>query len=456
MQEIVAYISGTNTLLDGAARQPAHAQGEGPHRRRAREGRGRASPASSISTARSRRGSSAKTRTSGSASTKELARDAGLLAARAPRLHARARSTRRSDVIIGRMTIEGAPYLRGGALRRSSTARTAAARRASASSRRWRHVRMMAATQPFLCGAISKTVNLPERRDGRGRAEDLRGGLAPRAQGRRALPRRLQGDRSRSRRRARRAKDEAKEAEATRRDDSRGAPIRCSRRCRTSATQDARSSRCRWRRQHPHVRPAHAPAEEAPRLHPGGARRRAQDLPPHRRVRGRHARRDLHRHAQGGRGLPLAHELLRDERRVGLQYGVPLETYVDQFTFTRFEPQGPVEGHPYVKFATSIVDYIFRVARGRVPAPVRSGAHQAGGSTRRRSTHAPDRGSVAGRCHERRAERATTSRCRTRRTRSRGARVDERGARRRRRDGGTREAATRRAAARRSTRSSTR
>ena len=46
---------------------------------------------------------------------------------------------------------------------------------------------------------------------------------------------------------------------------------------------------------------------------------------------------------------------------IGLQYGVPLETYVEQFTFTRFEPQGLVEGHPYVKFGTSIVDYLFRV-----------------------------------------------------------------------------------------------
>ena len=46
---------------------------------------------------------------------------------------------------------------------------------------------------------------------------------------------------------------------------------------------------------------------------------------------------------------------------VGLQYGVPLETYVDQFTFTRFEPQGSVEGHDNIKFATSIVDYVFRV-----------------------------------------------------------------------------------------------
>jgi ribonucleoside-diphosphate reductase alpha chain len=46
---------------------------------------------------------------------------------------------------------------------------------------------------------------------------------------------------------------------------------------------------------------------------------------------------------------------------IGLQYGVPLQTFVEQFTFTRFEPQGLVEGHPYVKFSTSIVDYLFRV-----------------------------------------------------------------------------------------------
>jgi ribonucleoside-diphosphate reductase alpha chain len=46
---------------------------------------------------------------------------------------------------------------------------------------------------------------------------------------------------------------------------------------------------------------------------------------------------------------------------VGLQYGVPLETFVEQFTFTRFEPHGVVSGHPNIKFSTSIVDYIFRV-----------------------------------------------------------------------------------------------
>ena len=45
---------------------------------------------------------------------------------------------------------------------------------------------------------------------------------------------------------------------------------------------------------------------------------------------------------------------------LGLQYGVPLSVYVDQFTFTRFEPQGVVEGHDNIKLATSIIDYIFR------------------------------------------------------------------------------------------------
>ncbi|HCM41501.1 MAG: ribonucleoside-diphosphate reductase, adenosylcobalamin-dependent [Bdellovibrionales bacterium GWB1_52_6] len=46
---------------------------------------------------------------------------------------------------------------------------------------------------------------------------------------------------------------------------------------------------------------------------------------------------------------------------LGLQYGVPLKEFVDKFTFTRFEPSGIVEGHANVKMATSIVDYIFRV-----------------------------------------------------------------------------------------------
>ena len=45
---------------------------------------------------------------------------------------------------------------------------------------------------------------------------------------------------------------------------------------------------------------------------------------------------------------------------IGLQYGVPLEEYVEAFTFTRFEPQGIVTGNDAIKMATSILDYTFR------------------------------------------------------------------------------------------------
>ncbi|PTQ95704.1 ribonucleoside-diphosphate reductase class II [Mucilaginibacter yixingensis] len=46
---------------------------------------------------------------------------------------------------------------------------------------------------------------------------------------------------------------------------------------------------------------------------------------------------------------------------IGLQYGVPLEEYVEKFTFTRFEPAGMVMGHANIRSATSIIDYIFRM-----------------------------------------------------------------------------------------------
>ncbi|KQP25299.1 vitamin B12-dependent ribonucleotide reductase [Methylobacterium sp. Leaf100] len=45
---------------------------------------------------------------------------------------------------------------------------------------------------------------------------------------------------------------------------------------------------------------------------------------------------------------------------IGLQYGVPMEEYVDAFTFTRFEPAGFVQGNDAIKNATSILDYVFR------------------------------------------------------------------------------------------------
>ena len=45
---------------------------------------------------------------------------------------------------------------------------------------------------------------------------------------------------------------------------------------------------------------------------------------------------------------------------IGLQHGVPLERFVDQFIFTRFEPNGMVQGNGRIMMATSIIDYLFR------------------------------------------------------------------------------------------------
>ncbi len=45
---------------------------------------------------------------------------------------------------------------------------------------------------------------------------------------------------------------------------------------------------------------------------------------------------------------------------LGLQHGVPLEEFVEAFIFTRFEPNGMVQGNPQIKMTTSIIDYIFR------------------------------------------------------------------------------------------------
>jgi ribonucleoside-diphosphate reductase alpha chain len=45
---------------------------------------------------------------------------------------------------------------------------------------------------------------------------------------------------------------------------------------------------------------------------------------------------------------------------IGLQYGVPLDEFVEKFIFTRFEPSGIVD-HPNIRNSTSVVDYIFRL-----------------------------------------------------------------------------------------------
>ncbi len=66
---------------------------------------------------------------------------------------------------------------------------------------------------------------------------------------------------------------------------------------------------------------------------------------------------DMHREGAAFRSLMNCFAIAIS---LGLQYGVPLEEFVDAFVFTRFEPNGPVNGHDRIKMATSVIDYIFR------------------------------------------------------------------------------------------------
>ena len=88
---------------------------------------------------------------------------------------------------------------------------------------------------------------------------------------------------------------------------------------------------------------------------------------------------------------------------LGLQYGVPLEEYVDAFTFTRFEPSGPVQGNDSIKYATSILDYVFRelavsyldALRPRPCRPERGAASTRSARASRKASRRPTRAIVS-------------------------------------------------------------
>ena len=78
---------------------------------------------------------------------------------------------------------------------------------------------------------------------------------------------------------------------------------------------------------------------------------------------------------------------------IGLQYGVPLEEFVEAFSYTRFEPSGVVQGNDTIKMATSVLDYIFREL-----ADLLSGAHRSRQCRARRSApRCPRQGRGGGR-----------------------------------------------------------
>ncbi len=271
----------------------------------------------------------------------------------------RAQIEEAQDVIIGRMTIEGAPYLRD-----EHYSVFDCANRCGKHGKRYlapmAHVKMMAATQPFLSGAISKTVNLPNDAT----IEDVQGiyeqgwrlGLKAVA---------LYRDGCKASQPLSSSGEKAEKKAAVAEAPPPATPTAVPDPLLAPVPQHASGEGGQLTLQ---MSPTHT--------RPYGTRIR---LPKRRRGYTQEARVgghkiflrtgeydngtlgeifiDMHKEGAAFRSLMNCFAM---SVSVGLQYGVPLQTYVDQFTFTRFEPQGPVEGHPYVKFATSIVDFIFR------------------------------------------------------------------------------------------------
>jgi ribonucleoside-diphosphate reductase alpha chain len=267
----------------------------------------------------------------------------------------RAQIEQAQDVIVGRMTIEGAPHLR-----EEHYSVFDCANRCGKHGKRFlapmAHVKMMAATQPFLSGAISKTVNLPNDAT----IEDVQGIYEQGWRlGLKAVALYRDGCKA-----SQPLNSGSEKAEATEKKVE--VPIHSGAPDPLLAPVPEGSS----------VEPGQLTLQMAPNTRMYGQRIR---LPKRRRGYTQEARVgghkiflrtgeyengtlgeifiDMHKEGAAFRSLMNCFAM---SVSVGLQYGVPLQTYVDQFTFTRFEPQGPVEGHPYVKFATSIVDFIFR------------------------------------------------------------------------------------------------
>ncbi|HTW83436.1 MAG TPA: LAGLIDADG family homing endonuclease [Candidatus Sulfotelmatobacter sp.] len=242
-----------------------------------------------------------------------------------------------SDVICGRMTLEGAPFLKDEHLAVFDCA-TPCGKHGSRYIRPLAHVDMMAAAQPFISGAISKTINLPQTAS----VQDVKDAY-------------------------RYSWEKMVKAVALYRDGSKlSQPL--------AASYDVGAGDEEEAPQAAYDTPVQIAEKIVYRYI--AKRRRMPDR------RGGYTQKaivgghkvylrtgqyddgtlgeifiDMHKEGAAFRSLMNNFAIAVS---LGLQHGVPLEEYVDAFTFTRFEPNGPVIGHENIKMATSILDYIFR------------------------------------------------------------------------------------------------
>lgn len=250
-----------------------------------------------------------------------------------------------NDYVCGTMTVEGAPFLKGEHLPIFDCANKCGrigTRFISAEG----HIRMMAAAQPFLSGAISKTINLPNEAT----VEDMKNAymlsweLMIKANA-------LYRDGSKLSQPLNSMADVFDELEDEADDVVVDAP--------TAAAQDkvlevaeriihkyvARRQRLPFRR-----------AGYTQKVKIGG---QSVYLRTGEYDNGQIGEIfiDMHREGAAFRSLMNCFAI---SISLGLQHGVPLEEFVEAFVFTKFEPSGMVQGNPHVKMSTSVIDYIFR------------------------------------------------------------------------------------------------
>ncbi|HUG31984.1 MAG TPA: vitamin B12-dependent ribonucleotide reductase [Acidimicrobiia bacterium] len=262
----------------------------------------------------------------------------------------RAQITEANDHICGRQTIEGAPHMRDEHLSVFDTAN-----KNGKYGQRFihhnGHIKMMAAAQPFISGAISKTINMPHEVT----VEEIEGAYHLSWElGLKAMA--LYRDGSKAAQPLNSTADEGEDNEGE--DEA------------ITAAVEAEKS-IHWGNLPAGISPTQAYAQgmKPPRfLLPS----RRSGFNQEARVGGHKVYLRTGEYEDGTLGeifIDLAKEgatlkgilsCFAIAVSKGLQYGVPLEEYVDTFTFQTFEPRGMVEGHDNIKMANSIVDYVFR------------------------------------------------------------------------------------------------
>jgi ribonucleoside-diphosphate reductase alpha chain len=239
-----------------------------------------------------------------------------------------------NDHICGRMTIEGAPYLRPEHLPVFDCANTC-----GAYGKRYivpqAHLEMMAAAQPFISGAISKTINVPahatiaEMQDAyaRGWKMMLKALALYRDGSKLSQPLNSTAEEI----------EEAPDDDVLDMDKVKAVVERVIYQTRRHRLPDRRSGYTQKARIGGHKVYLRTGEYEDGTLGEIFL--------------------DMHKEGAAFRSLMNCFAIAIS---LGLQHGVPLDEYVDAFVFTRFEPNGIVTGNDHIKSATSVIDYIFR------------------------------------------------------------------------------------------------